>query len=420
MAQVQISIFLDKRRAKKSGKFPLKIRAFTAKPRVQKLYPTGLELTSKEFESSYLSEHPRGENRRLRMQILAYLNRAAEISEGLEPFNFEQFGRKFLRESGDGLHITTHYDEVFENLTKRGQVGTADTYRLSFRSLEDFVIHRKNKRSLDSLTFAEISPDFLKDFEQYMTEDKGRSLTTVSIYLRVLRAVFNKAIEEGEIPKEIYPFGKRKYQLPSPRNVKKALSKEDLKKLLEAAPKTKDQEKARDFWFFSFACNGMNMKDIALMKRRNLSQDLSQFEFIREKTKNTSRGDMKSITLFLNGFAQEVLSKYGSLDMGQDSLIFDIVSPGASPEQQKREVKAFTRFVNQHMKKLAESLGVDSRISTYWARHSFATNAIRKGASMEFIQESLGHGDLKTTKNYFAGFDQEAKKEFSENLMKFD
>jgi len=60
-----------------------------------------------------------------------------------------------------------------------------------------------------------------------------------------------------------------------------------------------------------------------------------------------------------------------------------------------------------------------TRVSTYWARHSFATNAIRNGASMEFVQESLGHGSLSTTQQYFAGFENEAKRDFFQKLMNF-
>jgi site-specific recombinase XerD len=71
------------------------------------------------------------------------------------------------------------------------------------------------------------------------------------------------------------------------------------------------------------------------------------------------------------------------------------------------------------MKKLCKSLNIDSAISTYWARHSFSTQAVRSGASLEFVQESLGHGNLKTTMAYFAGFEDKAKKEFADKIMSF-
>ena len=85
----------------------------------------------------------------------------------------------------------------------------------------------------------------------------------------------------------------------------------------------------------------------------------------------------------------------------------------------KYSIKNFIKFVNQHIKKLCLANDITTEVSTYWARHTFATLAVRNGASLEFIQESLGHGDLKTTQGYFAGFDNEAKKEFAGKIMDF-
>ncbi|MDD4156439.1 MAG: tyrosine-type recombinase/integrase [Candidatus Cloacimonetes bacterium] len=80
-------------------------------------------------------------------------------------------------------------------------------------------------------------------------------------------------------------------------------------------------------------------------------------------------------------------------------------------------MKNFIRLINQHFTNFANNNGISDTISTYWARHSFATNAIRSGASMEFVSEALSHSNLKTTQNYFAGFADEAKKDISNKLM---
>jgi site-specific recombinase XerD len=64
-------------------------------------------------------------------------------------------------------------------------------------------------------------------------------------------------------------------------------------------------------------------------------------------------------------------------------------------------------------------IGLLENISYYWVRHSYATNAVRQGASMEYMQESLGHSDTKITQNYFAGFEEKAKKEIANKLMDF-
>jgi len=251
-----------------------------------------------------------------------------------------------------------------------------------------------------------------------MTETKGRSLTTVSIYVRALRAIFNKAIDEKEIDREYYPFGKRRYQVPATRNIKKALSREQLKTLFHAEPETPEQQKAKDFWFFSYSCNGMNMKDIALLKFKDIQYD--KVEFYRAKTRITSKGNLRPITAYLNDFSKGIIDRYGSDSKYPESLVFGIIRDSMTAKQQQIRIKAFTRFVNQHIKKLSKNNELPEEISTYWARHSFATNAVRNGATMEFIQESLGHENLSTTQTYFAGFDSDTKREFANTIMNFD
>lgn len=82
-------------------------------------------------------------------------------------------------------------------------------------------------------------------------------------------------------------------------------------------------------------------------------------------------------------------------------------------------MKNFIRYINQHFRNFAKSIGIEEKVSTYWARHTFATNAIRNGASMEFVSEALSHSSINTTRAYFAGFENEEKKEFAKKLMDF-
>src|SRR5690606_12557721 len=198
---------------------------------------------------------------------------------------------------GDGVNVKYLFKLVITDFTNRGQIGTASTYDLSEKSITDFV-ENVQKRKYSKLTLFDITPDWLKDYEYYMTENKGRTLTTVSMYLRALRAIFNRVIDEKEITKDYYPFGKRKYQVPATRNVKKALTKEQLKKLFQSKPLTPEQEKAKDFWFFSYACNGMNIKDIALLRYEDI-QD-GKIEFYRAKTRITSKMNLKPVVAHLN------------------------------------------------------------------------------------------------------------------------
>jgi hypothetical protein len=100
--------------------------------------------------------------------------------------------------------------------------------------------------------------------------DQGKSFSTIGIYLRHTRAIVNKAIEDGHVDKRMYPFGKRKYQIPTSRNIKKALVLEDIKKIFDYTPVSDSEAKHRDLWLFSYLANGMNVKDTIRLKYRNV------------------------------------------------------------------------------------------------------------------------------------------------------
>ncbi|WP_169301360.1 site-specific integrase [Pontimicrobium aquaticum] len=412
--EYSISIYLDTRRPKSNGKYPVKLRVFSSNPRKQKLFPTVFDLTKKEFDSIWLSTKPRNKNKKIRMQIQAIETKANEIADKLNIFSFEQFERKMFREKGEGTKISYHYHQLIEHYRKNNRLGTADSYKYSEKAISEFV-ENKNKK-YNKLSFFDIDKNWLNEFENYL-KITGRSITTVGIFLRPLRAIFNKAIAENEIEQEIYPFGKRKYQIPSSRASKKALTREQLKILFNSTPSTPEQEKAKAFWFFSFNSNGINIKDIALLKFKNI--DGETIKFYRAKTLFTSKSDLKPITIYLNDYAKSFIEKYSNKNTHPENYVFDIISETMNAEEQRLKIKGFTRFINQHLKKLCKSIGLPNEISTYWARHSFATTSIRKGATMELIQESLGHKNIKTTQSYFNGFEDETKKELAKQLMDF-
>jgi integrase/recombinase XerD len=421
-----ISLFLDTRRELKNGKYPVKLRVYTSYPeKRQKLYSTIFELNEKEFQSSWGTVKPRTEYKQLKRELQAIETKAIDTAKELKPFSFEQFEKKLFRKAGEGENVFYQYELTIKTLKENKQIGTASNYELSMKSLKEFASYMKGKE-VNRLMFSEITINWLNKYERFMTEPpkvknkdelKVRSLTTVSMYLRALRTIFNKAIADKEIDSELYPFGKRKYQVPSVRSVKKALSKEQLKQLFEAPAKTLEQQKAKDFWFFSYSCNGMNIKDIVLLRFKDLQDD--KLIFYRAKTINTSKSDLKPVTVYLTDYAKEVIEKYGNKDTSSQNLIFPIINESFGAIEKQKAIKNFTKFINQNLKKLALNNGITSEISTYWARHSFATNAIRSGASMEFVSEALSHSNLKITQGYFSGFEDKDKKELMENLMKF-
>lgn len=414
--QNQITITLDKRRKKANGKYPVRLRVFTSKPRKQKLYATEFDMTPDEFHSTWETIKPRTKYQPLRDKLEALLSAAKDVRDNLNTFTFDAFEKKMYRKAGAGADVFYQYAEAIKTLRANKQLGTADTYNLSLKSINAYIEYCTGRKP-SKLSFFEITPDWLNGYERYMVEHKGRSYTTVSMYLRVLRALFNTAIDEKEIPREIYPFGKRKYKVPAAKAVKKALTHVQLGQLFKAEPMTPEQEKAKDFWFLSYACNGMNIKDIALLRYSNIKD--GRLTFLRAKTIRTSKENLKTVSVIITDFIQSIIDKYGDKTSNPKGLIFSIVSEGMNEKEQQKHIKNFTRSLNQNLKKLAMANELPSEISTYWARHSFATNAIRKGASMEFVSTALNHSNLNTTKGYFAGFEDETQREIQDKLMSF-
>ncbi len=416
ISRPSISFFLDTRYKKANGLFPLKLRVYSPQLGKKKLYSTVFNMSEAEFENTWHTKRPRKEFQANRLILQELENKANDEAAELRVFSFEQFEKRLFQKSGSRADIICHYQEMIASLRENNQYGNASNYQLSLKSLLNFVQHRTGRKAT-KLLFGEITKDWLIKYESDMLNRLNRSRTTVSMYLRALRAIFNEAIRQCDISTEAYPFGKNQYQIPAVRSVKKALRKEDLRILMDAEAGSPEQEKARDFWFFSYACNGINIKDIALLRWENLQG--STLTFYRAKTTNTARRDLKPITATLHEFSAGIIEKYGSKHRNPKCLIFSIISDEMSKEQQHLKIKNFTRFVNQNLKKLAKGAGLPAEISSYWARHSFATNAIRMGASMEMVSEAVGHSNIRTTQGYFAGFEEGSRQELAKLIMDF-
>lgn len=414
VAAPKSSLYLDTRRAKQNGLYPVKLRLHYDGQ--TKMYPTGQEATQEAFTKAHQPK-PRNEHKEFKWMLDEILKKADDILKGLKTFSFPAFEKEMFQAAKNKGNVLEYYRESMERLRQQQRVRTAESYGQSLKSLKAFAqSESRGRKEVSYLGFADVTPNFLKRYESWMT-GQGRSMTTVGIYLRALRAVFNEAIEEGEAEKDTYPFGgKKKYQIPQGRNVKKALNKADLKALFTHPTGSGEQEKARDFWFFSYQCNGMNVADIVRLKRKDVHRDF--LSFLRKKTAHTTKTDAKPITVPKTSFVQQIIDKY-SVPGGPEDYLFPFLQKGMSEDEKVTAVKALTRFINQHIKTLAKAAGVEGEISTYWARHSFATSAIRNGASMEIIQESLGHKDMKTTMNYWSGFTDDVKKDVAEGLMNF-
>jgi site-specific recombinase XerD len=410
-----ISIRLDKRRKKDSGMYPVKLRVYGKAATKEKWYNLDIDLTEKEYEEIWINsenKNLRGSNKDLRLKLQAIENRANDEAKSMDVFDFQKFEFKLFRKTSDKNNVHYHFNLAIEKNIQNNKINTAESFKYTLNSLGNFSKEIK-KCPIEKLRFQDINIDWLKDYEKHMLAI-GKSYTTISIYTRTLRVIFNNAIEVNDLRSEHYPFGKNKYKIPRTKKVKKALNSNQLKVLYDAKTTNHNEAKAKDFWFFSFACNGINLKDIALLKYSDFHDD--KFTYYRAKTFDKT-AEKTEITIYLTEFTKGIIDKYGNKD--KKNFVFNIINNQDNILEQHKKIKNFTRYINDHIKRVAKANNLPNDISTYWARHSFATNSLRKGASMEFISEALNHSDLSVTKNYFAGFEDEAKKEFANSIMDF-
>jgi len=405
--QYFISIYLDTRRSKANGKYPVKLRVFTPNPRKQKLYSTKqeFEFTEIEFKSIWETTKPRVEHKEIRNEIKGIELRAETIAKTISPFSISLFEKKYLGNSVGKETVDSSFSDYAKELRKEGRIGTAVSYECAQSSLKKFLKNAK---------FTDITPDVLNKYEKWML-NQGNSITTIGIYLRSLRTLFNNVIAEGTLPKECYPFGKKKYEIPTGNNIKKSLTLNDIG-LIYYHKANETEARSKAFWLFMYLCNGINVKDMCLLKYGNIKEDILEFE--RAKTARTKR-KVEPIRVSLNEDTFKIIKKWGNTKKDNDTYIFPILTNGLNPERERQLIQQLTQVINCHMKSIAKHLKITSDVTTYAARHSFATILQRSGASTEFISEALGHSNVKTTQNYLAGFEDETKKETTKALTAF-
>lgn len=217
--------------------------------------------------------------------------------------------------------------------------------------------------------------------------------------------------------KEAYPFGRRKYEIPAANNKKKALSLADIGLIYNYPPEPgTTAEMAKDYFVFMYLCNGINIKDVSLLKFKNIKGDFIEFQ--RAKTARTKR-TAEAIRVPLTDEIKAIVVKHGNSDQSPDNYIFSILTHGISAQREYQLIQQLTGVVNDHLKVIAEKLNIAGNLTSYSARHSFATILKRSGISTEFISEALGHSNVKTTQSYLASFEDESRLEAVKKLTAF-
>ena len=379
---VSVIAVLDRRRAKKSGVFPVKIEVVYS--RIQKYYPTGVDLPASEWKRiSYSKRMPE-----CHADIITKFNQiSSEVEALLEKgaFSFEALEARMGKPVDKTLNAAL--ESMMAKFHTEGRINSYYRCRTTLKSVERFA----GKEIL----FSKLSVSWFNAFECFLKKE-NKAITTISIYMKTLRCVMNDAAAAGLVKESMFPFGRGKYIIPKGSSRSLALSYDHIRKIVEYKGSA-SRERYRDLWLFSYLCNGINFRDMLFLKYKNIID--GEICFLRSKTARVYGGS-KVIRAVITPEMLDILHRWGNpYDGNPETFLFEYAE-GANDT-----VRKVISMCNNALKKIAEELGIPP-FTTYSARHSFATVLLRQGVDLTFISESLGHSSLMVTEHYLGGSDR--------------
>lgn len=401
-----ISVICYKNRPLKNGEYPLYLRI--TKDRKRKYQNLGISVELKHWDFAKNKPKPNCPDRDLINKII--LQKEAEYQQKILELAAEQkeyTAASLIEGKQKKLQLMTvreFYERLIKDFEDSNKVGNRLVYKSSLNSLKAFTGNELN------FYFSDIDKDWLRSYEKWQRA-KGNKETTISLQFRTLRSVYNKAIEEKITSDKNYPFNDYKIGKFNTRTRKRAISKDEVKLIIttETINATPLRILARDIFTFSYLCGGIPFVDISNLTRENIKQ--GRLTYTRQKT----HGD---INIKLCEQAREIIKRY-SAHQEKAVYLFPVLNTRIHKtelQKQNRRHKVLAQL-NNELKELAKELGIDAKVTTYVARHSFASVLKKSGVSVALISEALGHSDLKTTQIYLDSFDNTQIDAAMQNLL---
>lgn len=390
-----ISAVCYKSKTLSNGENPLMLQI--SKDGKRKYQSLGISLNPKFWDFNKNKPKPNCPDGELIQKII--LNKIAECNNQILELNaiqkdytattlLEQKQKKITRKT-----VGEFYQQLITQLSENNKRGNLLVYRYSLSSIKEFAKGKTN------FLFSDIDTDWLQRYEKWLRAKENKE-TTISLLFRTLRSVYNKAIEQKSASKADYPFNDYKVSKFDVSTQKRAVTKSDILKVmkLNLSDKPFYMQFSRDIFIFSYLCAGINFTDIANLKHSNIADN--RLQYTRQKTS-------KKINISLSEKALEILNRYTNTDE-TDSYLFPILDTKThiTATQKQNRIHKVLGHINKHLKTVADTAKLKNvNLTTYVARHSFATTLKKSGVHVELISEALGHSDIATTQIYLDSFD---------------
>ena len=405
--KISTNVVFRKDKLNKQNSAPVHVRFTLA--RKTRYVSTGVTLNMNDwdFENNEVKRSIE-DAKQLQFQIDSKLNEYEKKIKRLEVLEMEISFETLLdanSRKAPNQTVAEYFSKLIDGFRKSGKLSTASKYSFCLSSL--------NKFRPTSVTFDKIDKAFLSEFEQFL-RDSGLSGNTIATKFTNLKSAYNRALEDRIFVPKDNPFAKYKVGKLWTKTRKRAITKEDILKLKNLElPKDSHfgyKELSRDIFLFSYYTAGINFKDIATLRHSDIVN--GRVCYSRHKTQ-------KLISCPLLPDAQRIIEKHSSPFYDDNDYIFPILDRQVHITEQQifnRVHKVLVR-VNSNLKEMSKQLGLKFPLTTYVARHTYATVLKRSGVNIAIISESLGHSDLATTQIYLDSFENSQIDEAMKNLL---
>lgn len=288
---------------------------------------------------------------------------------------------ELFNSSGNDGGFISFGKEVARHLKLIGKIRTAETYLITLSSFSRF-------RKETDIPLEEVDSNLMMEYESYL-KGTGVCPNTSSFYMRNLRAVYNRAVEQ-ELTVQRYPF--KHVYTGIDKTVKRAISLKSIRQIRDLdLTLNPAMDYARDIFMFSFYTRGMSFIDMAFLKKKDLQNGILSYR--RKKTN-------QQLFVKWEKPMQEIIDKY---DTSDTPYLLPIIKNIGKDErvQYRNEVHK----INSHLKKIGAQLSLPIPLTTYVARHGWASIAKSKNISISTISEAMGHDSENTTRIYLASLD---------------
>lgn len=287
-----------------------------------------------------------------------------------------------FREISELQSFYSFMESVIAQLRRLNRERTSETYSAA---LSSFMRFRRNK----DVQLDDMDADLMMEYEAWL-KMKGVSLNTISFYMRILRAAYNRAVEKG-LTVQKHPF--KHVYTGMDKTPKRAIHFKDIKHIKELNLSGKPHwELARDMFLFSFYTRGMSFIDMAYLKKSDLKNGILSYR--RHKAG-------QQLHIKWESCMEAIVAQYAA-GCSEDYLLPILKLPSNNLRSQYKS----TMFrINKYLKEIARLCGITTPLTMYVSRHSWASIAKSKNIPISVISEGMGHDSEETTRIYLASLD---------------